>query len=229
MPRTFTVAEMVTTVRQRADLENDEHVTDPEIIANLSAAYAELVNILISTGIPYFEKEKIYYSVGSPTRKYGLPSDYLGTLRVDYISSTEEDIEIIEISPRALSRVAKTTSGRALYYRVVGSDLYLYPIPPSGQQYRFTYVPNPVKLTTTTQEIDGFAGFEEFVIVGACIRCLAKQDRNTNFMEGERTRLTKLIEATALNRSLASSLSLVESASSYGGRVRGPEDDWPER
>jgi hypothetical protein len=208
MPRLVTVQEMVDAVRSRGDFQLDPHKSDAEIMSWLSAAYGELYDILVSSGLDYYEASEDYTTTGL-TDTYTMAADYYGTKRVDYIFSAETKWPVREISLRRLHQVS-TSGQRAAFYRTVGPNIILYPRPPAGQTYRHLYIPAPAKLTSLVQTIDGVSGWEEHLVVGAIIRGKEKSDLDTSSFQIDRQRTEARIQQAAQNRAIASATSLVE-------------------
>lgn len=208
--RKFTVGTLTTAVRRRADIPvADDHVSDAEIREWLSAFYAELYDILTASGMMYFEKERLYESRGSSV--FALPHDFYATLYVHYVVDDNSDFLLKEISPRDVWKMTKQASSNATYYRVAGQTLLLYPPPLADQVYRLKYIPAPEDLSAANMEVDGVAGWEDYLVTGACSYALAKKDRDTSFCERRLAALRKRITDAALNREIASATSLVES------------------
>lgn len=211
MARSVTVTTLVAAVRSLADIENDDHISDTLIKEWLSSFWAELYETIVSSGLAYYECIKSYPSNGNSRGLYALPSDFYAPLRVDYVASADNYTPLKEINLRELHRVARTTTGQASFYRVVGSNLVLYPAPPSGQTYEMKYIPAPADLTSSSvTEVDGVAGWEEYPIRGAVINALSKQDRDTAVHERRLAALKKRIEGAALNRGIANATTLYD-------------------
>lgn len=214
MARKFTVTQLTTAVRRRADLENDTHVADAEIYEWLSTYYAELYDILVSSGLHYFETSYSFASNGGSS--YALPADFYAMLRLDYVLSAETNVELKEIGLRELHHVSGT-SARAAFYRVVGENLILYPQPPSGHNYVLKYIPAPIKLEAGATEVDGISGWEDYLVTGAVLTAHSKRENDAavaiakDRLKDLRARITQ----NAQNRAIASATSLVESAPSF--------------
>lgn len=223
--RKFTVGQLTTAVRRRADIPvADDHVTDAEIREWLSAFYAELYDILVSSGLAYFEKTQTYATTSS--QSYALPADFYGTLTVVYSISDTRDEELREIHPREIHRVSKVASAYSTRYRTVGNQLVLYPPPLAGQTYRLKYIPAPADLTVAAQEVDGVSGWEDFVVTGAVIYALSKKDRDTSVNERRLRDLRKRITDAVQNREIASALSLVQSDSLTDDPIWNDPAEW---
>ena len=80
-------------------------------------------------------------------------------------------------------------AGEARAYALVGSNLVLYPTPPSGQTYKHVYVAQPADLSAavdgTTLEMATSDG-EAFLIWSVTVLALAKEESDTSIAQGER-------------------------------------------
>lgn len=194
MARTFTLAQMRTKVRERADMVNSTFCTDSEIEGYISSSYAELYDLLVKSGMAYFESTHPITTDGVDGL-YALPSDYYATLAVDYNDGSEwHEVPMFQLAER---NAFPSSSGYALGYRIVGDNIELKPNPPTGQSYRILYVPAPANPPST---IDGVSGWEEFIVVDAAIKCLQKEESATGHLVGERNRIIQRIEEHAQNR-----------------------------
>lgn len=212
MARTISVAQMIADVRSRADCENDPHKTDAEIRRWLSAGYARLYAKLVSSGLAYYEKSQTITTAGS-TGTYALPADYLATIKLDYQFTSDIVWPVREISIRELHRVRTTGAQRSYFYRVVQSNLIMYPNPPDGQTYIHKYIPVAVDITTDTDgtmTIDGFNGFEEYVVLYAAMQAINKEDRDVGPIMAQLRDLDRQLDNEVQNRNIASATSLID-------------------
>lgn len=204
MSRTITLAELRSDVRQRADVENDTHLSDAEINRYVSSSYSFLYGLLVRSGEAYFENTQTITTTGVAT--YALPADFYRMLRVRYRVDSQSWARVIEADPNIIDRV--TTNGvRATWYRLVNNSIEFYPTPPSLQTYQLRYIPAAERLTGDNQSINGVNGWEELIVLDAAIKCLRKSDKQEMAAGLERDRLLMLknIEDLAYERSIASS------------------------
>lgn len=214
MPRTFTLAQLRTLVRQRADRENDPHVTDTEINSYISASYGELYDLLVQSGLPYFKATQTIVTTGS-SNPYALSSDFYAMIRVWYKAGTDTWWPLREAHPREVHRfLALTGTRRAVAYEVTGTtpagdSLELFPIPPAGQTYEVRYFPRPLDLTTDADVVDGVSGWEEFIVVDAALKCLTKStpEEAAPLWQAKNQQLER-IKRMAQNRQIANAHSL---------------------
>lgn len=207
MPRTLTGQDLIDRVRALGDFESDPHKDDAKIMMFLSDGYAEMYDILVSSGLMYFRTKKIYTSDGG--QSYSLPDDFFGTVRVDYQYTADVVWPLREISPRELHKVTRTGQ-RAFMYEAVNNNLILYPTPPAGQQYNLYYIPAPVVINSTTQVIDGFSGWEIYAVTYAVMQLKTRSDEDMEVHQKRLDKIAKRIADAAQNRTMGSATSLVQ-------------------
>jgi hypothetical protein len=223
MARTYTVTELITAVRQRADIENDPHKTDAEIRHWINVAYAELYDMLVQSGVPYFQSETTVTSIAG-TSSYALPADFQSVIAVYYNVTTVTRERLHEILPTQLDAVT-VTGDRGYYYRLSGSNLILHPTPTaSNQTYLVIYIPAPAKFTAN-ETVDGFSGWEEYVVVKAAMSAMVKEANVEMYqlLDNERARLAKRVVDNALSRQIASATGIGPNMQRI---VREPDDWW---
>lgn len=223
MARTYTVTELIAAVRSRCDTENDPHKTDSEIRHWINVAYGELYDMLVQSGIPYFQSETTITSVAG-TASYALPADFQSILSVYYMRDAQTREQLGEILPTQLQMLS-VMGQRAHYYRLNGSNLILHPTPEvSGQSYYVIYVPAPAKFVAN-ETVDGYAGWEEYVVVVASMSAMVKESNSEMYalLGRERERLGKRIVDNALSRQIASATGMVPGPRTLFTRE---VDDW---
>jgi len=221
MARTFTLAQLRTKVRERADMVNSTFCSDSEINGYINASYTWLYDILVKSGLGYYA-ESTQSITASGAATVNLPADYYATLGVDYQAGADRWVELFELMPQERNRYGVGTAGdQALGYRITGTTITFYPTPASGQVYRHIYIPAPTNLSGDSDTVDGVSGWEELIVVDAAIKCLQKEESNTVPLERDRERLMARIEEMAENRALNTPRRVVDV---YGDAV---DPDWP--
>ncbi len=157
--------------RRRADLENNPFVSDPEFNDYLTYGMKELYDKLVSAygndyyvattysfntgngqmyplpdGTPAFTNDqggvaqKFYKLLGVDLQYSASPSGYISLRR----------FEMIERNKYAYPNTAINWNGYSnLRYRLEGNNLFLIPVPTSGQAARIWYIPAPTNLQFT--------------------------------------------------------------------------------
>ncbi len=183
----ITLASLRTRIRQRTDTENSEFVTDAELTQLINTSYAELYGLLIRASL--HRAEITYAVVATGATSYDLPADFFGLIGV--YRTEDEDKVPLERFPDKFRPGTRT--GDATMYRVVGTDLTLYPNPGSGT-YDLVYIPLPGTLVADTDTMDGMLGWEEFVVLDASICVLEKEGSNTTTLERKRAMILQRIQ-----------------------------------
>ena len=216
MARKFTIQKLMSRARTRADMTNSDFVTDVELRDLLSASFAHLYELLIQSGLIYFDP-KVQTITGDGSETHDLPDDYYGTMRVDYRWSSNYFTELSEYMDAERTRfenaIGGATSGYSTHYQIQGTKISLLPSPRGGT-YRHRYIPAPLDLggegISTDTEIDGVGGWEEFVVVDTARKMLMKEESSTTQMERELDKIMMRIEEKAQNRSWATPRHIVD-------------------
>ncbi len=208
MARTFTLAQLRTRVRERADMENSEFCSDAEINRYISASHAELYDILVNADPERYMREQTITGDGS-TKDFAVASDYYGTIGVDYLIDTGQHVELRRAFGREINRFHHTVSSQGLVWHPIYNTttpttpmLRILPPPESGT-YRHRYTVSPSDLTTDADIVDGVSGWEEYIVLDAAMKCLEKEESPTGALERKKLALVQRIEIMAESRNLA--------------------------
>lgn len=212
MARNVTVGTITTRIREAADMENTDFVTTTEIERGISADYAELYELLVESGLSFFRSTQTIETEADedPTSQYDLPADYYATVRVDHVPSANTYRPLQKVMPHELHLVDVNQTGVAGFYEIVGSSLMLYPRPAGTQTYRHIYIPAPPELSGPSTNVDGVAGWEEFLVLKGAIRCLQKEESSATHLERKLALITDRIEKARLNRDLLANNRVVD-------------------
>lgn len=157
-----------TQVRQRADIENNNFITDAELNVYISQSYKALYDLLVANfGDDYFVATTYQFTLTSSQSVQlpdGTPSfqntggstaakfyKLLG-LDLQYSASPSgwislKRFEFIERNKFAFPNSTTSWAGYTnLRYRIQGNTLYFTPAPMSGQVCRMFYIPSPTSL-----------------------------------------------------------------------------------
>lgn len=186
MPRIFTVGTLVTRCKQRCDQENSSHISDGEWQSLLGEAYGDLYSVVAGTGLRYFESSTTITTDGSAS--YDEPSAMLATTRVVRVNTDGTSYELNEAMNQEEPYFGSLT-GDARFYSTVDDQLFLYPTPPTGQTYVWSYIAQPPDLgTSDTDDLvdvvtpDG----EAFIIWATAVKALAKSESDPQLAMSER-------------------------------------------
>lgn len=189
----FTLAEIKTKVRERANMENSSFVSDDELKGYINSSYAELIDILVSRFEDYRIKT-FQFSLNS-TNTQAIPADFYKLRGLDFQHSPGRWVTLRKFNFQDRNRLYR---GRK--YRVIGTTLYILPAEQAVGNYQLWYVDRFVPLDLDTDEMDDVLDFEEYVVVDAAIKCLAKEESDTAHLDAEKMMLKQRIQAMASNR-----------------------------
>jgi hypothetical protein len=208
-PGITTLGTIRATAQQRADMVNSNFITTAEWNGYLNASYYELYDVLIQHyGDDYFVTTPYAFSTSGSGQLYALPADFYKMLGLDVqlsggLAGQWFSVSSFEFAERNKYNLMTATVGyhyAHLRYRVVGSNIFLAPLPESGLNFQLWYVPRLTALVNDSDTLDGVSGWEEYVVVDTVIKALAKEESDTAVFERQKAGLLQRIESAAANR-----------------------------
>jgi hypothetical protein len=226
----MTLLELRTAVRQRADQVNSTFVSDAELTSYVQQSAFELYDVMVQKyGDAYFVKAPPATITTDGTNEvFALPTDLYKLLGVDLQTNgapngwlTLRPFNMAERNRNWRPNAAPIVGFTSLRYRLHGTNLWLTPLPASGQTLRIWYVPRLATFTGDTDTLDGISGWTEYVIVDAAIKCMVKEESDPSALFAQKAALLKRIEEAAGNRDegappTVSDVNGPDSASGYG-------------
>lgn len=229
-PGVTTLVTVRTAAARRADMATPSTTTfvpTAEWDANINASYFELYDLLVQKfGDDYFvagTPDNWYQLVTtSTTTGYPLPDGSSTYKLVDTTTTAPAFYKLLGVDVKYgsewiplkpftfLDRNRWSTStiplgtGGTLRYRLQGGYLWIAPQPTGGQLVRLWYVPRMTALVADGDLLDGVSGWEEYVIVDAAIKALAKEESDTGVQQLAKAALIARIDAAAENRDAGS-------------------------
>jgi hypothetical protein len=203
MPRRFEMGTLVTRCKQRADLENDDHIGTAEWKALISEQYGELWSLVSETGLRYFETSTTITADGSAS--YDEPDDHFSTLQIArVIDAGGREVLLRELMHQEESAVRGMT-GDAFFWALADDQLFLYPKPSSGT-YKWYYLQQPTDLSEYAD--DGVVDLvvpagEAFLIWGVVVKAKAKSEADVTLAMAERERAALRVTEWAAQRSIS--------------------------
>jgi hypothetical protein len=205
----MTLLELRTAVRERANMEDTQFVTDPELTRYVNQSLQSLYNKLVTTYEDYFVSPTPYAFVTAETDKYDLPPDYFKELGMElqFASApngwlTLHRFTMAERNKWRYPGMVPAPGWATFQYRVMGSQIWLIPQPQtSGQTVRMWYVPRLPRLAADTDSVDMVSdNFIEYAILDSAIKCLVKEESDASTLMAERAQKLKELEEEASNR-----------------------------
>ncbi len=223
MPRLFTTATLRTRIRQRADIENDSHVSDSELNGLMSEVYGELSSEVSAVLNRYFETSTIVTATGATS--YNEPSDHYALIRIARVDSSGREFDLEQLRSQDEAHFKGLTGSDARGFTLIDDQLRLYPNPSSGS-YKWYYLPQPPDLSSYADgdNIDVVcpAG-EAFLIWGVAAIALGKAESNASFALSKQEQAREQLQFWASQRNLVTGPSR---GGSGDGGPSGLPGDW---
>lgn len=198
-----TLLQLRTRARQRANMENSQFVTDAEFNSYLNEAIADLRDKMISkVGADYFASTTTFTLVNG-TENYALPADFYKILYVEQrgIDQLYYKMRRFEVAERSLGASPISYYAPEIKYRLTANNITFTPVNQlGGIQVRLTYVPVPTELSADNDTLNGYNGWETYVILLAARKALVKEESDVSQVDSELQSLIQRIEAMADNR-----------------------------
>lgn len=168
--RAVNLATLRRRVRRRSDAGGDlRRFPDSEVDDCINEGIAQFHSEIVRASGQGFEEAEFSFVTVSGTNVYPLPAEFLQVRAVRLIEGdrvrslrvfSEWDVDILKNTDLWIN------AGVA-FYRLLGSNIELEPMPKSAVTCTVKYVNTAVKLVSDLNAIDGINGFEEFVVLWA--------------------------------------------------------------
>ncbi len=188
-------------------MENSDFISDSELNSFINASYAELYDILVSRFEDYYTTTSTH-TVTAGNTSFAVPADFYKLRGVDrQIGSSNDFYALLKFNFSERNwrnrRLNRTLFGQSnVNYRLVGNNVELVPNDHAAGTYKLWYVPAYTTLSSDSDTLDGVNGWEEYIVVDACIKCLEKEESSTTSFERQKTRLERRIEEMASMRDI---------------------------
>jgi hypothetical protein len=212
MPREITVSSIIERIRWRTGQDKSKFISDPEILSYVDSAAAELYDVLVSSFKDYFIEFANFNTI-SGVNIYNLPANCYKVRGLDTIdNSISYSLKSFPFEERA--RYINTSIIPSTYthikYCIMGNSVLLAPTPTANLPMTLWYVPVLPVITSTTQTLSMFSGYEEYLIALVGIRISLKAEEDPAPFERERTRQQKRIEIAAQQRDVSDAGSVID-------------------
>jgi hypothetical protein len=198
-----TLASVRTLVRQRADIENSQHVKDAELNAYINASYAELYDLLTSRFEDYYSKNTTTTAAGTST--IALPADFYKMRGIDFQTSAGNWTSV-----RTFNFAERNTQSRLndslhlgikpISYRVMGQNIQLLPEGAADGTYRVWYIPRFTPLVSDSDVLSDILDFEEYIVVDCAIKCAIKSEDDVSALMATKEQLKNRVINMSSNR-----------------------------
>lgn len=210
-----TLADIITQIRQRSDMENNEFVSDIELKAWTNNSLGGLDDILVTTYDDY--KMTSFQSVlsGGANNVIPIPSNFYKLRGVDFCNQSDSaspdkwtTIYGFQFTERNrnnqnLTSIALPYTNSNISARLTDAGIIIQPADYAQGKYQIWYVPKFIPLVedtdTLTIQMDTQA-WVEYAVVDVCIKILNKQNLDPSGFMMEKQELKQRIIAAAKNR-----------------------------
>lgn len=191
-------------VRARADMKNSSFVEDPELDQYINSSYQELYDILVASFEDYYTLPPVSYTITTGS-SIDLPADFYKLRGVDgkLDNNNFYTLQPFQFAERNLNRngVGILNSNQwYTQYRIVGKKILITPEDNAAGDYRLWYIPSCTVLVSESDTLDGINGWEEYVVVDAARKCLAKEESDTSGLVQDKAMLKQRITDMAARR-----------------------------
>lgn len=210
-----TLQTMLTLLRQRTNMENNQFVTDAELTSYLNNSLCLLDGLLISK----FNDYKITsVDLTTTTDTLALPAGFLKMRGLDVIVGDQTyTVQPFSFKQRNnKSRQANIGQPYSIEYRLQGTGIKLTPAD-TAPNYTYTlwYTPDYIPLVNTTDSLPAYMDSQawyEYAIVDSAIKVLAKQDLDPSvFIQQAAELKDHILKLSAPNRNAGDPISIVDS------------------
>jgi len=166
---TTTLLQLRNRAKQESDNVDSGFITDTEWDSYIVASYQELYGLITTAfGNDYFTQTPAAgytFTTTGTTQFYALPADFFKLLGCDVqISAPDFWVTLKPFNMSERNRLGITNTQ----------------IPAAGQTLRLLYIPLPTVPTIDASTIDGVNGWEEYIIIDAAIKALAKEESDVS-------------------------------------------------
>ena len=223
-----TLASIILAVRQRANMENNQFVTDSELTTMINNSLSQLDMILVSKFSDYKLTDTIL--TADANGRIALPTDFLKLrgVAVQYSTTDPDGYYTLQSYPfRKRNRKPYGFSGPANYgpyaidYRLQGTYIQIEPVGlAQNWSYRVWYTPDYTPLVNTTDTLQAYMDSQawyQYAVVDVCAMVLAKQDLDPTTFLGQKAELKDMIvHLSAPNRDAGEPVAMTDTRG-FGG------------
>ena len=208
MARTRTLAQLIAEVRDRADIEGSQHITDAQIQRYLNQSGAALHALMVEAGDDWFT-----VVTGAPIsapdgglNDVELQSNFYKLVAISLdIDGVQTPLRkwVWEEFPALFSAGASVPAGFIPMYRVVADRIIIGPGVAAGPSLVIAYARTFTDMALTSDTLDGRDGWEEWVVWDATVKCLVKEESDARQAATERDQVLARIKKQLLTRDFA--------------------------
>lgn len=197
---------LATAIRERGEIRS-QFVSDAELLRWMNQSIAQLTRWIVGRCPDWYLSSSLR-DVTSGTATVTLPSDFWLERGVDIrVSGDWRNMRPFNWGER--NRLQNAGGAKEhLTYRIVGSSMYLYPVPGFTETgvIRLWYIPTPTQFAIAiggaAENWDTIAGFDEWVILNCCVINCAKEESDPSVYIAQIQKLEGELSAIVQQRSV---------------------------
>jgi hypothetical protein len=223
-----TLQNLIDLVRFRTNTEQNQIITDPELIIYLNASLSEMDDLLISR----FEDYKLSSTTATIAGNlFSIPADFLKLRgferQLDGSAAghwqTLKRFNFQERNRNA-TPVRSLVYGRLeLVYRLVGQNVMITPADSAAGAYQLWYTPKFTNLVLTTDALPTYMdsqAWHEYAVTDCAIKVLAKQNLDPAIFMAQKEALKHRLISACNNRDAGSPKKIINTRSAELDRFR---------
>ena len=212
----ITLADLKQHSRERADMVNNDFISDSELTSYINHSIAELHDMMVqSYGSDYTINQALYTLVTGNDPDNDGSSVLISTLipANDFYKLVGIDAKINSQDWSTLRPYSFNERNRfqrfgvwdrlgitSLRYRMIGNTMRFVPSQTGNIPLRIWYIPVAPILSADTDTLDDLNQYSEYVIVDAAIKMLQKEESDPSVLMAQKQALKRRIEEAAQNR-----------------------------
>jgi len=206
MPSVTTLAELRVKAIHDADMTSSGFAVADRVDEDINLELGELYDLVVMA----YEDDFVTtanVSVVTGTESYSLPSDFYKSRKVFWKTSDRRyrlrRFMLSDLESRIGDYTALGSSGRNLYYRVLGDKIYFSPKPIESGTVELFYLPEMTKLVADSDPISfsiPVSSWEDAVIAGAAARLLIREDSDPTPLLSRKASVIQRIMRAASDR-----------------------------
>jgi hypothetical protein len=193
------ISAIITLAKQRADMENSSFISDAEWLTYANNSYRKFYN-LITTLYEDYNVSYYDYTTVADTEEYTLPTGFLKVRLVELYGVTPRPMTLREWTLTEKNRLAYSVTGYPIRFSLYGNTLRLMPPPNGPYQVRLWYIPTATDITSSSQTIEVYNGFDEYIAIDMAIKARTKEESDIQALLVERKEMETMLEETLRGR-----------------------------
>lgn len=201
----WTLAQLKTKVRERADMVYSKFVGDDELAGYISNSYAKFYDLVTSSYVDDYVNDPFSFTISSGNSyTFTEAENFYKLVGVDFYDGGQwTEVRNFNFNQRNVSNTGFYINRyhSKLRYKLMGSkQLIFIPTDDATGTYRYWGIPKASPLEDDADEMDGYNGWEEWIVWDSAIKCLVKEESDISVHMAERAKLEQDILVAAKTR-----------------------------